>query len=261
MSGPQVSVRAVKDLEIGSAAGRQDGLVLDLVTGADSVADSLDILARVAAAGMSRATGARISCGLVLRSTRNSIRHATTAGTGQETDSLVPLEQEIGEGPLTDVLAGSCPIAMNHVDADFRWPRYRPHLRAAGFGSVLGVPLALGDGAEAALAFFAPAPEVFQLPAMPDALAFADLASRSLKLVLELSAARGAASDLRSALESRTSIDIACGVIMAENGCSYSDAIAIIAKASSHRNIKLRKVAEAILDKLPGGAPRTHFEH
>jgi AmiR/NasT family two-component response regulator len=78
---------------------------------------------------------------------------------------------------------------------------------------------------------------------------------------LELNSARREASDLRSALESRTSIDIACGVIMAENGCSYRDAIAIISKASSHRNMKLRKVAEAILDKLPGGAPRTHFEH
>ncbi|BAS06946.1 hypothetical protein AHiyo4_03680 [Arthrobacter sp. Hiyo4] len=69
------------------------------------------------------------------------------------------------------------------------------------------------------------------------------------------------ASDLQSALESRTSIDIACGVIMAQNRCSYNDAIAIIAKASSHRNIKLRKVAECILANLPGGAPDTHFEH
>ena len=79
--------------------------------------------------------------------------------------------------------------------------------------------------------------------------------------MLELQSTSTRASDLQSALESRTSIDIACGVIMAQNRCSYDEAIAIIAKASSHRNLKLRKVAEGILEKLPGGAPRTHFEH
>jgi hypothetical protein len=243
-------------------AGRQGGFVLDLVTGAESATGSLDILVKVAAAGMSQATGARISCGLVLSSTRNFARRtATTTGTGQETASLARLEQEMGEGPLTDALAGSGPIAMNQVDADVRWPKYRRHLKTAGFNSVLAVPLSLADGADAALAFFAVERGVFPLPVMADGLALADLASRSLKLVLELNSARGAALDLRSALESRTSIDIACGVIMAENRCSYRDAIDIISKASSHRNIKLRKVAEEILDKLPGGAPRTHFEH
>jgi hypothetical protein len=112
-----------------------------------------------------------------------------------------------------------------------------------------------------ALAFFAGRTAAFPQAVTAAALGFADLASRSLRLVIELTEARTAAADLRSALESRTSIDIACGVIMAENRCSYRDAFSIISKASSHRNIKLRKVAEDILDKLPDGAPRTHFDH
>ena len=37
------------------------------------------------------------------------------------------------------------------------------------------------------------------------------------------------------------------------------EAFAILAKASSHRNIKVRRVAEDILDKLPEGPPRAHF--
>jgi hypothetical protein len=172
---------------------------------------------------------------------------------------------KLAEGPLTDTMATGLPVAANHVSADFRWPQYRRHPRSAGYKSILAVRLQTDGGADdrmaSALAFFSGRTAAFPQAVTAAALGFADLASRSLRLVLELTEARTAAADLRSALESRTSIDIACGVIMAQNRCSYREAFGIISKASSHRNIKLRIVAEDILDKLPEGAPRTHFDH
>lgn len=53
---------------------------------------------------------------------------------------------------------------------------------------------------------------------------------------------------------------MACGVIMGQNGCSYDEAFEILAKASSHRNIKVRVVAETILANVPDGSPSTHFK-
>ncbi|NUP60505.1 MAG: ANTAR domain-containing protein, partial [Pseudarthrobacter sp.] len=47
--------------------------------------------------------------------------------------------------------------------------------------------------------------------------------------------------------------------IMAQNRCSYQEAFAILAKASSHRNVKVRQVAEDILAGLPEGVPNPHF--
>jgi hypothetical protein len=256
-SGPQVSVRAIGDR--GNASGaRPGGIVLDLVTGANSITDSLDTLVRMLAAAMSAATGAQIESGLFLQQSK---RPAAMAATGQQALHLVRLEQEIGQGPLTDAMAGGHPVAMNHGHNDSRWAEYLQRLRPTGFRSVLSVRLRLDDGAQSALAFFAPETQAFPLQAIAEARSLADLGSRSLNLVLKLTAASTAASDLRSALESRTSIDIACGVIMGQNRCSYSEAFGIISRASSHRNIKLRKVAEGILDNLPGGAPRTHFDH
>ncbi|WP_267277402.1 GAF and ANTAR domain-containing protein [Arthrobacter sp. CDRTa11] len=258
LGGPEVSVRAADGARTVYAALRPTGIVLDLVTGADCVTDSLQILVNQAAAAMGRTTGAPIQCGLILQ----RIKRATEAiGTDHETESLARLDQKLAEGPLTQAIRANSPIAVNCGNAGFNWPRYGSGFQAAGFSSVLGVPLKLGEGSQSAIGFFARSPDVFPVQVMADALAFADLASRSLKLVLELKAARAAASDLRSALESRTSIDIACGVIMAQNRCSYHDAIGIISRASSHRNIKLRKIAEGILDRLPGGTPRTHFDH
>jgi hypothetical protein len=252
-----VSVRAIEDR--GNVSGaRQGGIVLDLVTGANSITDSLDTLARMLAAAMSAAMGAQIECGLILLQSK---RPAAMAATGQQALHLVRLEQEIAQGPLTDAMAGGHPVAMNHGHNDFRWAQYLQQLRPTGFRSVVSVRLRLGEGAQAALAFFAPEAQAFPLQAIAEARSLADLGSRSLNVALELNAASTTASDLRSALESRTPIDIACGVIMAQNRCSYGDAIGIISQAASHRNMKLRKVAEGILDSLPGGVPRTHFDH
>jgi len=234
------------------------GFIPDLATGAKSLTDSIGILARTASETLSRLTDSPVECGMVLKRVKSL---PATAGTTTQTARLARLEQDVGEGPLTEALTGDGAVAMNHVPSDFRWARYRPYLREAGFDSVLGLRLRLDDGAEAALAFFAPGVQAFPLQVIAGARSFADLAARGLRLVLELQTTSTRASDLQSALESRTSIDIACGVIMAQNRCSYNEAIAIIARASSHRNLKLRKVAEGILEKLPGGAPRTHFEH
>lgn len=249
-------VPAAKAVTIGMVGA--DGLIPDLVTGAEGLPDSLEILVHLAAAAMSRLAGVPIECALVLSRIK---RARAIAGTGTPTATLVRLEQEVGEGPLTEALTGTGAAAMNHVATDFRWARYRPYLQDAGFSSVLGLRLSLDEGTEAALAFFAASPHAFPLQVIAEARSFTDIAARGLRLVLELQSASARASDLQSALESRTSIDIACGVIMAQNRCSYNDAIAIISKASSHRNIKLRKVAEGILANLPGGAPHTHFEH
>jgi AmiR/NasT family two-component response regulator len=61
-------------------------------------------------------------------------------------------------------------------------------------------------------------------------------------------------------MESRTSIDLACGVIMGQNRCSQAEAMAILTKVSSNRNQKLRVVAEDLLATLAGGEVRTHFD-
>lgn len=234
------------------------GFIPDLATGAKSLTDSLEILTRTASETLGSLMESSVECGMVLKRAKNM---PAIAGTTAATIRLARLDQETGEGPLTEALAGNGTVAMNHVPSDFRWARFRPHLQDAGLDSVLGLRLPLDGGAEAALAFFAPEVQAFPLQVIAAARDFADLAARGLKLVLELQTTSTRASDLQSALESRTSIDIACGVIMAQNRCSYDDAIAIIARASSHRNLKLRKVAEGILENLPGGAPRTHFEH
>ncbi|HEU4666882.1 MAG TPA: ANTAR domain-containing protein [Arthrobacter sp.] len=247
--------------------GAQDGLLLDLVTGTNSLLDSLDLLVSATAQTVMHATGLRVECGVVVHQPK---KNPAATGTSEDVARLLEWEQEAKEGPLNEVLSGGHPVAVLQRNGDFRWPRYSTQLQLAGFGSAMGIRLRVGtdggDGAAvgdtaAALAFFAPDSKAFPLQVIAEARTFAGLAAKSLGMAISLHSARSMATDLRSALDSRTSINVACGVIMAQNRCSYHEAFSILAKASSHRNIKVRQVAEDILEQLPEGTPRAHFGH
>ena len=88
---------------------------------------------------------------------------------------------------------------------------------------------------------------------------FAGVAGKSLKLALDVRSVRAAGDNLKAVLESRTSIDVACGVIMGRNRCSYPDAFSMLATASTRRSMQVRDVAEGILKNMPRGAPATRF--
>jgi ANTAR domain len=254
-------------------APRNPALVLDLVNGAQTLSESLDMLVAASAGHVARAAGIDVGCGMVLHQPK---RIPAVTGTSGEVVRLLDWERETAEGPVTDVMSGGHPVAVLQRNGDFRWQHYSTQLQLSGFGSALAVRLRLetdppadyqanGNGnkdpgqTSAALAFFAHDSKAFPLRAIAEARTFAALATKSLQMAINLHTARSLATDLRSALDSRTSINVACGVIMAQNRCSYQEAFSILAKASSHRNIKVRKVAEELLDRLPEGAPRSHF--
>ena len=151
-------------------------------------------------------------------------------------------------------------MLLADVSTDTRWPEYQKILIAHGCRSVLGVPLALDGNQAAALNFFASETGLFSESVISKAEGFADLAGRALRLALRIADAQNLADDLTAAMESRTTIDLACGVIMAQNRCSQEEAMAMLAKASSHRNQKLRELAADILGRVSAETVSTHFE-
>jgi hypothetical protein len=151
-------------------------------------------------------------------------------------------------------------VLLADVDTDPRWPAYQQQLAAQGCRSTLGVPLEIGADAAAALNFFAPGTGIFSQDIIDDASGLADLAGRSLRLAVRIGTGQSRAEDLKAAMEHRTSIDLACGVIMAQNRCSQEEAMGILTQVSSNRNQKLRDVAADVLRNLTDGAVRTHFE-
>lgn len=231
------------------------GFLLDLVTGADGEAGSLQMLADAAARWVSSTAGAAVECAAVLHRQRSC---PATAGSTPHVAGLAASEDEHGDGPTALGYTLAAPTVINQAGA--RWQAYRRRLMDNGFGSALAVPLQLKPGVGGVLVFLSPANTAFNTRIVHEAAWFAEVASHSLKLALDVHGVIHAGDNLKQVLESRTSIDVACGVLMAQNRCSYAEAFGKLAGTSRNRNLKVRSVAESILRAMPSGAPGTRFE-
>lgn len=246
--------RSVREQWNNAARGRSEFL-LDFR--ADSERESLRLLASAAVTELARSAGRALDCAVSLV---RPGRAPLTAGTTDAAASLAKWDQSHGDGPVSQAMRGRLAIIANDFSRDTRWPAFWLPLRNTGYRSVVSVPLALEQGCSAAVTLLAASTNRFTPAVLAEAVAFSSLAGRSFLMAAEVRAALSTAGHLRAAMEGRTSIDVACGVIMGQNRCSYEDAFNILAKASSHRNVKARVVADAILKDLPGGPPATHFK-
>lgn len=195
------------------------GLVLESM----DLEDFLARLATVAAAVLSGPSNP-VSCVITVLAKKKGI---TTAGSDQRVRTLDALQIEFGDGP--------CLTAVRH-----------------GIGSVLAVPLDLAGEAEAVMNLYSSTPHGFTGADITAAEEFAGSAAQSLRLALMISQLRSAKDDLTAAMQSRSTIDTAVGVVMAQNRCGRDTAFRILTKASNSRNIKLRDIAAQVVSCVCG---------
>jgi hypothetical protein len=233
------------------------GLLLDLVTDTNTDVESLRRLADAAATALTAAMGVQIDCAATLAPAQQAPLRGANNGRAA---ALAAVEQDLDDGPLAQAVEAGMPVV---VGADGgtppRWQAHRRRFLDAGYGEVLAVPVRLDAGMPCALVFFAPPDVPFGPEVVSHAIWFAGVAAKSLGLALDVRSARAAGDNLKAVLESRTSIDVACGVIMGRNRCSYPDAFGMLATASTQRSLQVRDVAEGLLRNLPRGAPVTRF--
>lgn len=210
-------------------------------------------LAKVAASIASGFAGSPVeSIVTLLRPEATPCTAATHDGAGE----LSRWEQHTGRGPTVRALTGGLSIVLNDHCQDDRWqPGYLTHLRSAGFRSAVAIPLQLKRGYRAALTLYAVEANVFTPAAAAHILAFSDVAAKSLTLALQIRADLVLSAELRSALVSRTEIDIACGVIMGQDQCSHEEALVALTQAAASRDLSVREAAEGVILSLTGGLP------
>ncbi|KHL04335.1 GAF and ANTAR domain-containing protein [Sinomonas humi] len=187
-------------------------------------------------------------------------RWATVGFSEEVAASLDDLQYSTGEGPCMTALKTGRVVDVPDLVHDDRWPAYRRPALEAGIRAVLAVPIVLELGAQAALNCYAEEAGAFDNEDKASVEAFADLTASSVRLAVRLETEMERSSDLKAALESRTAINLASGVIMAQSGCTQEQAVEILRRASSSRNVKLRDVASQILARFNEIDPATHFD-
>lgn len=199
----------------------------------------------------------KVLCGIILeRPKKNSV----VASSCPEAQRMDEVQAGFDEGPCLEALRTGSLIHVSDIRTETRWPKYMAAVREHRVRSVLAIPLDLGGGAVAAMNFYAEEQGSFDADEVATVKLYAGLAEKVLLVAVRTAKHADAAHHRQAAMESRTSIDIAIGIVMAQNRCSRDDAFAILQRASSHRNIKLREIAEHVVASIGHGSPATEFD-
>ncbi|MFJ5861148.1 ANTAR domain-containing protein [Pseudarthrobacter sp. NPDC092439] len=175
--------------------------------------------------------------------------------------ALDELQNGFGDGPCLTALRTRSTVMTPDLAAEDRWSDYVRAALRNGVASILAVPLDLAGEADAVLNIYAQTRHSFPSDSIATVEAFAEQAAGALRLSLRISQLSEAREDLTAALQSRTMIDTALGVIMAENRCSRDTAFSILTRASSARNIKVRDLAATVIASVSGEEKiDTHFD-
>lgn len=223
-----------------------EALLKELVLDSNDVVSFLTDVALIASSRLS-SPGNRIHSGVTVMRRK---RPEAVAGSDRAARALDELQNGFKDGPCLTALRNGTALLVPDLAEERRWPHYIKAAQENGVSSILAVPLNLAGEAEAVLNLYSGCSNGFSDEDISDAEAFASQAAGSLRLVLRIAQLSDARNDLAIAMQSRTVIDMAIGVIMAENRCSRDTAFQILTKASSSRNIKLRDVAAAVITSI-----------
>jgi GAF domain-containing protein len=228
----------------------------ELVLSSSDVEDFLHELARVSAHSLSE-PGDEILCGITLFRHRKAVTVASSSAAAQALDEI---QCALGDGPCVSASREQETVYIPEVEDCARWPQYAAAVRGQGVRSILAVPFLLDGDTRAALNLYSHRPGRFDGRALELARDFVSQTSLALRLAVRFAHYSDTAANLKATLESRTSIDVAVGIIMAQNRCSQSEAFELLKSASSARNIKLNIVAAGLVESLGQGPLHTHFE-
>ncbi|MFC8190273.1 GAF and ANTAR domain-containing protein [Cellulomonas sp. NPDC057328] len=134
------------------------------------------------------------------------------------------------------------------------------HAVAHGVRSSLSVPMRAGGVLVGALNSYGRSPGLFVDELRHTVIDFARQAEKVVALALRHGEQNALLDDMQAAMRSRSVIDQALGILMAQQRCTADEAFAVLRRASQGRNRKVADIAGDIVVAVSGGSPRPgHF--
>lgn len=193
--------------------------------------------------------GNTIACGVTVIRQKKPVAVAESDTLARKLDEI---QNSFGDGPCLAALRTRTISHVPDVRAEQRWPAYMKAAAATNVGSILALPMDLNSTAEAVVNLYSTRQHGFSPEDIMAAERVTATGAKALHLAVKMAQLRDARDNLTAALESRAMIDTAVGIIMAQNRCCRDAAFQILARTSSHRNIKLRAVAAGVIAGVAG---------
>jgi len=185
------------------------------------------------------------AAGILLADPQNRLR--VMAASSEQIELLELFQVQNDEGPCLDSYQSGQVVAAEDLRRDDRWPAFAPECVAAGFPSVVAVPLRLETRRLGCLNLFMAEPTPRSDADHSLALAFADVATIT---IVQDEARRAAAireATLQHALDSRIAIEQAKGMIAQSTGGDMDAAFAQLRSYARNNNRQLTQVAVSIV--------------
>jgi GAF domain-containing protein len=171
-------------------------------------------------------------------------RMETMAGTGPIVWEMDKLQYQLEEGPCVDTLRGKAEMTLGE-DLRHReeWPRYAPSAAEGGVRAQMGLRLHTDRETLGGLNLYSTSSETLPDGVEDVAEPFAVHAAIALARARQL-------NQLNTAIGSRQLIGQAVGMVMERYQVPEDRAFQFLVRASSSSNIKLRDVAQQMVDQI-----------
>jgi ANTAR domain/GAF domain len=173
------------------------------------------------------------------------------AGTQYSTDQIVveldAMQRQTEQGPCLDAMRNEGVFYAEDLGDDPRWPRFGPEAVAGGVRSMLALPLSV-DGVPGALNLYARYPNAFGVIDRGRGMLLATMAGMAFSFARTHEAEERRAANLQAALATREMIGQAQGILMERERITPDQAFDILRRASQHLNVKLRDIAQNLVD-------------
>jgi GAF domain-containing protein len=175
-------------------------------------------------------------------------KYVTAAHTDERTVAVDNGQYERDEGPCLQAMRDQRVLRFDVEEAQERWPGFVRDARASGVRSFLAAPLMLKGESIGALNLYSSSPSGFT--ALDDVLIalFTGQASIALANAKMYADAVQLTRQLQEAITSRAIIEQAKGVLMERRAYDDSAAFADLKRLSQSRNVKLRNVAQEVVE-------------
>lgn len=178
----------------------------------------------------------------------------TSVFTDEESPEIDEAQYSSGRGPCLDSLRHAKVVRLDDMEtAAAEYPEFAAAAQAHGIQSTLSLPLVVGDSGVGALNLYSPTTNGFSAD---DELLGMELAGAAAIVLANASAYWEVAQlsdQLAQAMQSRAVIEQAKGILMARSPeMSAEDAFDLLRKASQQENVKLRDIAQRLVDRRSG---------
>jgi GAF domain-containing protein len=179
--------------------------------------------------------------GLMLLSEDGVLRYITASD--EPGRMLETLQEQFGEGPCVDAFLDDKPVLAAGMDADPRWPSVGPLAAGHGVHAVLGVPVDLREGPVGTLNVYAAQRHHWDESDVAAIQAYTRVIASLLRAAVRAHLSGKAATQLQHALDHRSLIEQAKGVIMQRRGLDQQAAFELLRSQARSSRRRLDEVA------------------